>query len=85
MSRKEKIVARFLSKPKDFRYEELVVLLRIFGYEEINTGKTSGSGRAFVRAQSGHIIRLHRPHPENVMRMYQIELILEELKKQNLI
>jgi len=35
MSRKEKISTRFLSRPKDFSYDELVGLLKIFGYEEI--------------------------------------------------
>jgi len=85
MSRKEKIISRFLTKPKDFTFEELVVLLKIFEYEEIVTGKTAGSRRAFTRPSTGHIIRLHKPHQKNVMRIYQIELIIEELKKQNLI
>ncbi len=85
MRRKEKISTRFLSRPKDFSYDELVGLLKIFGYEEIKKGKTSGSIRAFIRCLTGHIIRLHKPHPDNAMRLYQIEFIIEELKKQNLI
>jgi hypothetical protein len=85
MSRKEKIIARFLSRPKDFTFEELVNLLKIFKYQEVKTGKTSGSARAFIRINSSHIIRLHKPHPGNVMRIYQIDLIINELKKQNLI
>ncbi len=85
MSRKEKIIARFLSRPKDFTYDELASILRIFGYEEVKTGKTTGSSRAFVKFSSGHIIRLHKPHPENVLKIYQIDLIILELKKQNLL
>jgi hypothetical protein len=85
MSRKEKIVARFLSRPKDFSYDELVIILKIFGYEEIKTGKTSGSRRAFIRSSDGHILQLHKPHPENEMRIYQIDLIIEELKKRDLL
>jgi hypothetical protein len=85
MSRKEKIVARFLSKPRDFSYEELVSFLKIFGYEEVKTGRTSESARAFVKNSSGQLIRLHKPHPENVLRIYQIDLITLEFKKQNLL
>ncbi len=85
MSRKEKIIARFLSRPRDFTYDELVSILKIYGYEEVRTGRTTGSARAFVRGPSGHIIRLHKPHPENVLRLYQIDLIILELKKQNLL
>jgi hypothetical protein len=85
MSRKEKIIKRFLSQPKDFSYEELVTLLNIFGYDEVKTGKTAGSRRAFCRQANGHIIRLHKPHPENTMRIYQIDYIILELKKQNMI
>jgi hypothetical protein len=85
MSRKEKIIARFLSRPRDFTYDELVSILSVFGYEEVKTGKTTGSARAFVETSSGHIIRLHKPHPENVLKLYQIDLIILELKKQNLL
>jgi len=43
MSKKEKLMARLLSKPKDFTFEELIVLLGCLGYTEVNIGKTSGS------------------------------------------
>jgi hypothetical protein len=85
MSRKEKIIRRFLSRPRDFTYDELCVLLKIFGYEEIKTGVTSGSRRAFANDSTGHIIRLHKPHPENTLRMYQVDYILQSLSKQNLL
>ena len=34
MSRKDKLLKRFLSVPKDFTYAELVTLLGHFGYKE---------------------------------------------------
>jgi hypothetical protein len=85
MSRQEKIINRLLSRPKDFSYDELVTLLKLFSYVEVKTGKTSGSRRAFISRNNGHIIRIHKPHPENTLRKYQIDYIIEELKKENLI
>jgi len=43
MSRKEKLISRFLSMPSDFHYDEMVKLLSYFGFEEVKKGKTSGS------------------------------------------
>jgi len=77
MGTKEKLIARFLSKPKDFTYFELKRLLGFFSYKE---EKASGSRVVFVNKQSGHKIKLHKPHPGNVLKLYQIELIEDELK-----
>lgn len=85
MSKKEKLVERLLSKPKDFSYDELKSLLTGFGYAESNKGKTSGSRVAFINEKNSHIIRLHKPHPKNILKSYQIDLIIEELQKENLI
>lgn len=85
MTKRDKIIDRLLSRPKEFTYEELVSLLKIFGYEETKKRKTSGSRRAFISKSKGHIIRLHKPHPGNVLRMYQIDLIIEDLKKEKLL
>jgi hypothetical protein len=85
MSKKEKLVERLLSKPKDFSYAELKSLLNGLGYSESNKGKTSGSRVAFLNEMNSHIIRLHKPHPKNILKTYQIELIIEELQKENLL
>lgn len=85
MSKKEKIIARLLQRPKDFTYDELKSLLKSLGYDEFNQGKTSGSRVAFIHSISGHPIRLHKPHPKNILKTYQVDLIIEELKKENLI
>lgn len=83
MGNLEKLTKRLLSKPKDFTYAELVGLLTKLGYEEDNVGKTSGSRKAFIRNQ--HIIRIHKPHPGNEVKGYVIKIVIEELKKENLI
>ncbi|MFA6007735.1 MAG: type II toxin-antitoxin system HicA family toxin [Candidatus Shapirobacteria bacterium] len=80
MGKDEKLVKRFMARPKDFTYDELRKLLKNFGYEEDQGGKTSGSRVAFYCEKTRHIIRLHKPHPGNELKMYQIDLIREELE-----
>ena len=79
MSRFEKLLQRFQSKPRDFTYDELKRLLKDLGYSELEVGKISGSRVAFYNDASKHIIRLHKPHPSREMKKYQIENVLEEL------
>lgn len=78
MSKKEKLIARFLSMPNDFHYDELVRLLGYFGFEEAKKGKTSGSSVQFENTE-GVPIRLHRPHPTGIMKKYQLKQIKEVL------
>ena len=85
MSKEQKLVMRLLSKPKDFTYNELCRVLISLGYEESQSGKTSGSRVAFIDLKTKHIIRLHKPHPSNVLKQYQIELVIEELKSRGLV
>ena len=85
MSRKEKLLEKFLRKSKTFTYDELTRLLKGFGYQEINIGKTSGSRVAFVNDVTKHIIRLHKPHPAKYLKRYQMDLIEEELRNKDII
>jgi hypothetical protein len=79
MSRIEKLKARLKLKPKDFSYAELVTLLNSFGYTEWRRGKTGGSRRAFIHSSTKHVIHLHKPHPGNELKIYQILEIIDEL------
>lgn len=75
----EKLIAKLLSKPKDFTWLELKKVLSHFGYDELKSkGKTGGSRRKFVNAQ-GQIISLHEPHPEKIIKQYLIKQIIEHL------
>lgn len=85
MARQKKLITRFLSKPKDFTYEEMKIMLGRFGYQEIKGGKTSGSRAAFFHKDTGHIIRLHKPHPKNILKRYQLDLIEDELRKKEIL
>ena len=83
MSKFDKLKERLLSKPKDLSYEELKTLLKGLGYIESNKGKTSGSRVAFIDPGIRHILRIHKPHPGNILKTYVIAYIIEELKNQN--
>lgn len=85
MGKAEKLLKRFLSKPKDFTYDELKRLLKSFDYEEAKTGKTSGSRVAFINHTTKHIIRLHKPHPKPELKQYQLNDIEQELRERGLI
>jgi hypothetical protein len=81
MSRRQKLLKRFLAKPRDFTYQELATLLRGFGYREMKEGKASGSRAAFIEEHSKHIIRLHKPHPSKILKRYQLDDVERELKR----
>jgi HicA toxin of bacterial toxin-antitoxin, len=71
MARQDKLLARFRRQPADCTWDELVRLLRGFGYEVERKGKASGSRIRFNRSGSPPI-NLHRPHPGPVVRRYQL-------------
>lgn len=48
MTKKDKLLERFLEQPKDFTYKELKTMLSGLGYEEYHLGKTSGSRVCFL-------------------------------------
>lgn len=81
MSQNEKLLERFKSKPKNFTYNELRNLLTNLGYQE-DIAK-EGSRVAFVHTVTQDMIRLHKPHPSNILKEYQIKQILNHLKEQN--
>ena len=85
VSKLEKLIKRFKSKPKDFTYDELCKMLNSLGYIKDNKGKTSGSRVCFYHTESGHLIRLHKPHPANILKQYQISFIFEELEGRKMI
>jgi hypothetical protein len=60
-------------------------LLGKLGYREIKSGATSGSLIVFFHDGTRHIIRIHKPHPRNTMKRYQLDLIEEELKKREVL
>ncbi len=83
MSKNDKLLARLLTQPADFTWDELIRLLRQLGYSQQVSGKTSGSRRAFSN-EVGRIVRLHKPHPGNVLKKYQVRQLVQELNLSDL-
>lgn len=82
MSKAEKLLNRFLSRSNDFTYNELLRLLSNLGYKE---QQGSGSRVVFSNERIQHNIKLHKPHPVNILKRYQIDLIIQELKSNGLL
>jgi len=82
MTKAEKLLNRFISRPKDFTYNELLRLLNSLGYTE---QQGSGSRVVFSNERIKHHIKLHKPHPGNVLKRYQIDLIIQALKSNELL
>lgn len=85
MTKIDKLLDKIAKQPKSFKYSELRTLLSNLGYAEYSKGKTSGSRVAFFNKERDHLIRLHKPHPGNELKKYQINLIYQELKSQGYI
>lgn len=84
MGKKEKLIARIKTIPKDFTFEEMQTLLGLLDFEMSNKGKTSGSRVKFIHCK-GIAIILHKPHPRKELLPYQIKDVLEVLEKEELI
>lgn len=81
MSKKEKLLAKLLSRPKDFTFSELETLLEYLGFYSDNVGKTSGSRVRFINDELEIVIKLHKPHHQKTLLPYQIKLIISNLEK----
>lgn len=80
MSQVQKLIARLLSFPKDFTWEELIKILNHFGFKEIKKGKTGGSRRKFSNSEK-LIISLHKPHPTSILKRYQLDDVVTILRE----
>jgi hypothetical protein len=76
---KDKLIERFTKQPKDFTFDELSRLLKGFGFEISNKGKTSGSRIRFINMESKTVIDIHKPHPNNIIKESTLNAIYEKL------
>ena len=84
MSKLEKLIQSFLSKPVNFSWGELKSLLEGFGCSSGNGSRTAGSRVKFLHPQHPPVI-LHKPHTTAVLKRYQVEQVAEFLKKEGLL
>jgi predicted RNA binding protein YcfA (HicA-like mRNA interferase family) len=81
MARREKLLERLRSRPKDFSFQELAVVLGRFGFRRM---ESTGSRVRFEHDRLPSI-HLHRPHPRPILRAYQVDQILRLLEDEGLI
>lgn len=88
MSRRDKLRNRLFSRPypKDFRFEDLVTVMRGLGFQLMEQSGGS-SHKYFVRDLDGVEVRIDtsRPHPSGIMKTYQIKEIHEWLNQWGLL
>jgi len=78
MSRKDKLKTKLFSRPKDFTWQELEVLLNYYGFELF---KGKGSRRKFIHKETKKMINLHEPHPSNIIKLYVIDEVIQKLEE----
>lgn len=84
MTKRDKLLIRLLSKPKDFTWDELVKVLTELGFKQISGGKTGGSRVRFIHPSCPPVI-LHRPHPRPILKRYLLDNIIDLLRQEKLI
>ena len=82
MAQIEKLIERLktLPGPNNITWQELIKVLSFFGYTELKKGKTGGSRRKFADAEK-NVISLHKPHPAEILKQYQIREVVDHLKE----
>ena len=84
MGQKEKLIARLLSRPKDFTFLDLETRLGYFAYKRNDKGRTSGSRVMFINDKYASIM-LHKPHQRKELLDYQVKQVIDVLKQEGLI
>ena len=84
MGKKNKLLKRLLSRPTDFSFSELTTLLGHFNYYALRGSKTGGSRVSFANGSNDYI-RIHKPHPGNILKLYQVDDIIASLSERGLI
>ena len=85
MGKKDKLIAKLKSNPKDFTFEEAESLLGYLSFHKINKGKTSGSRVMFTSDKYNIKIILHKPHPRKELLSYQVKQLIDQLEQEDLI
>jgi len=79
MGKKEKILKKIMENPErsDIKYIEVENLLLSIGFKKLE-GK--GSRVKFFDAENDNLISLHKPHPGNELKHYQVRYLQEKLE-----
>lgn len=85
MTKKNKLIKRFLTIPKDFTFDELVALFKHLGFGLNHKGKTSGSRVEFINEEFGLTYFAHKPHPDGIVKTYVLRQIREFLTENKIL
>ncbi len=86
MSNIQKALEHIVAKPKDMRWPEARNLLESLGYKQLKSGKSGGSRRKFcIEGRPETLINLHEPHKPNILKEYQVKIIIEALTRDGFI
>jgi len=85
MNKREKLIKRFRTLPRDFTFDEAIALFQNCGFELDNKGSTSGSRVKFYNESDQKSFIMHKPHPSNIIKGYMMREILIFLQKNNYI
>jgi hypothetical protein len=78
VARKDKLIARLQTKPKDFTWDETCTLMRACGFE---LKKRDGSRRMFIH-QGTHVkVGIHEPHSRPALLPYELDYLIDGLKQ----
>lgn len=80
MSKQEKLLAAFIAAKRDYKWLDLVAVLKSLGFEQI---EAEGSRVDFVRGELA--IHLHKPHPQKEVKAYALKQVKELLHKEDLL
>lgn len=80
MAKIDKLLLKLQSKPKpkDFTWSEAVSVMSGSGFKGVS--KSSGSHRKFYNQDMDIYIHISRPHPQNELKSYQIDDLIEGLR-----
>lgn len=70
MGKKDILLERFLSMPKDFEQREMDTLMSQCNCVKGSRGRTSGSAIEYVHQATQRVFTYHRPHPGNIIKPY---------------
>ena len=85
MNKKEKLIKRFKTQPRDFTFDEVLTLFQGCGFELENKGSTSRSRVKFYNPKDENSFIMHKPHPSNIIKGYMMREILNFLLTNNYI
>ena len=76
MSKKDKLMQKFLNTKRNLFWSDLVAVLIILGFRKI---EAEGSRVDFVKGNL--VINLHKPHPSKEVKTYALKQMKDKLKE----